>query len=418
MSKRNAIIIIAAILLIIIGALFFYFRSANTGSGTKPSTTSSANPFGAAPTDKTSSGTNGNGSTSGSGTNQSGTAANKNNAKLVQLYADPISGSIFVSTTSQDLLEFVDRGNGNVYKYLPQSQSVQPIRLTDTTIPKIEEAVWSATGNALVYRYLDNDSDTIDSFSGAITSASTTGDLSEINGGFLSQDLAELVADPAGDKLFGLLEKSDGSGSDGILSNFDGSGAKEIFTSPASFWNISWPASSIIAFNTKPTYKDYGYLYFFNPQTDSFQRILGDIAGLSTLTNSDGSFVAYSQSTESSFDLGIYNVKNKSDIGVNIATLADKCVWSIENKDVLYCAVPQSIPTDNYPDAWYQGIESFSDNIWMIHADTGVTTEIYQVGVNETASIDAEDLAISPDDKYLAFENKDDLSLWLLATGQ
>lgn len=416
MSRRNSIIVIAAVaILIIVGLLLFYFRSANTGTGNQSTTTQSAvNPFGNAPANSTISPFG----TSNSKTNQTNTS-NKNLAKLIELYANPVSGSMFFANkNNQDVLQFVDRATGNVYQYLSQSESGEPRRLTDTTIPKIEDVVWSSAGNSLVYRYLDNDTDTIDSFAGAITSSSTSGIIGQINGVFLSPNISEIVSNPKGDKIFGLLERSDGSGSYGVMSNFDNTSKKQSFDSPVSFWNISWPANSTITFTTKPTYKDYGYLYFFNTQTDSFERILGDLAGLSTLTNSDASLVAYSASQNNSFNLGVYGVKNKTSENITLSTLTDKCVWSIQNNTVLYCAVPQTINPDSYPDAWYQGTESFSDNIWKIDTKTGATTQIYQTGVNENANIDAMNLVISPDDKYLAFTNKNDLSLWILALQQ
>jgi len=401
------------LLLIIGGLFFFYSRSGNTGTGNQASSTQSAvNPFGSNATNKTTTGTTG----GNTGNNTQTNTTNGNTAKLTQLYANPTSGSVFfASKSNQDVLEFVDRANGNVYQYLPQSQSGQPTRLTDTTIPKIEEVKWSPTGNNLVYRYLDNNNtDTIDSFSGTITGTSTGGNLRQIAGTFLSVDLAQMAVSPKGDKIFGLWKKNDGSGSFGVLSNLDGTNKKQIFNSSASSWNISWPTNTLVTFTTRPTYKDYGYLFFFNTQTYSFERILGDIAGLSTLTNSDGSLIAYSRSQDKAFSLNIYDTKNKTDESIPLATLADKCVWSTKNTNILYCAVPQSIPSDTYPDAWYQGTEFFQDNIWMIDANSGVTTQLYQIGVNESASIDAMNLTISPDDKYLSFSNKNDLSLWIL----
>ncbi len=416
MSRRNSVIIIVSVLIVIIAVLIFFFsRSSNTGIGNQASSTQSAvNPFGNEPGNKTSGNTSNPFGTSSSQANQTN-AANTNLAKLIQLYANPTSGSMFFTDkNNQDVLQFVERATGNVYRYISESRSGTPARLTDTTIPKIEEVVWSPAGNGLVYRYLNNDTDMISSFSGMISS-STNGNLAQITGIFLTPNLTEIVSNPKGDKIFGVMKKSDGSGTYGILSNLDGTNRKQLFDSPVSFWNISWPTNTIITFATKPTYKDYGYLYFFNTQTYSFDRILGDLSGLSTLTNDDAGLVAYSESQNNAFNLGVYDVKNKTDKNINIATLADKCVWSTNDGSVLYCAVPQTIPTDSYPDAWYQGIESFSDNIWKIDTKTGATTQIYQTGVNENTNIDAINLIISPDDKYLAFQNKNDLSEWILA---
>src|SRR5205814_2488628 len=110
-----------------------------------------------------------------------------------------------------------------------------------------------------------------------------------------------------------------------------------------SFWNISWPKENIITFTTKPSSVDLGYLFFFNTDTGAMDRVLGDVSGMSTLTNNDASLVAYSKSEGVSISLMIYDVKNKINKDLKILTLSDKCVWSAKNVDTLYCAIPQSI---------------------------------------------------------------------------
>ncbi|MBU6370741.1 MAG: hypothetical protein KGH93_00950 [Patescibacteria group bacterium] len=410
MSRRTAIIAIIAVAILIIGGLYLWYSGSSGNKQASATATSTANPFGAAP-----------GNAAGTGANNAGiSGGNAGTAKgrLVELSANPTSGSVFFATSSnQDVLEYVDRATGNVYQYVAQTRTGQPVRLTNTTIPKIQQTVWSAAGQSAIYRYL-NDAGEIVSFSGTMQFASSSGGLGSIGGVFLVRNLVSLAADPAGKQVFGILEKDDGSGSYGIVSNFDGTKRKEIVASPVSFWNVAWPAENTITMTTKPASEEYGYLYFLNPQTSAFTRILGGIAGLSTRVNSDASKVAYSASANGSVELSIYTVANGTMQDTGLATLADKCVWSAKSKNILYCAVPQIIASDSYPDAWYQGTESFSDNIWTIDTDTGATTELYQIGKNENASIDAMNLVVSPDGNYLAFQNKNDLSEWVLDINQ
>jgi len=180
-----------------------------------------------------------------------------------------------------------------------------------------------------------------------------------------------------------------------------------------SYWNISWPKENIITFTTKPNYTDPGLLYFFNTQTYSMNRVLGNIVGLSTLVNKDANLVAYSYNINNSFYLDIYDVISKISKNIKFKTLADKCVWGNNNTKILYCAIPKTITPDNYPDTWYQGLESFSDDIWKIDTETGGVS--YLAGSDESGvDMDMFDLKISLDDKYIAFSNKKDLSLWLL----
>ncbi len=412
MSKKNSIIIIIiVILLLFVGLIFLLFSSNSNNTSTGVSTQTSTSPFGNNSSNKIS-------TTTIKNVNGQSASTTKNLADLIQLYRNPTSGSVFfVNKKGQDALRFVDRAVGNIYEYIPETQTGEVTRITNTTIPKIQEAVWSNSGSNLIYRFLENDTDNINNFSSLIkmSSSSISSSLQgEITGQFLQSNIKQIVINPKGDKIFGLLDKSDKSGSYGFIANIDGSNSKMIFDSQLLYWNISWPKENIITFTTKPNYTDGGLLYFFNPQTYSMDKILGGVVGLSTLTNKDGSLLAYSHSLSNSFLLNIYDVTNRISSDLSVSTLADKCVWGNANNKTLYCAIPQDIPSDNYPDAWYQGLESFSDNIWKIDVQTGNVTEIYQIGSNESASIDAFNLTISNNDKYLVFTNKNDLSLWML----
>ncbi|MFH1455303.1 MAG: hypothetical protein ABIF22_03225 [bacterium] len=415
MSRKNSILIVFAIILLIIGGLlFFYFSSNNASKNTTNTTQTTTNPFGNTSVNKPVD-TN----TQTGGNNQTFDTV-KNLSKLIQLYRNPTSGSIFlVNKSNQNILRFIDRAVGNVYEYMLENQTGEVQRITNTTIPKIQETVWSSSGSDLVLRYLDNDTDNISSFSAKIKNGSSSVDsLQELTGTFLSPNVKQLVINPAGNKMFGLVDKSDKSGTYGFTTNLDGSNKKIIFDSPISYWNISWPKENAIALTTKPSYRDVGLLYFFNTQTYSMDRILGDITGISTVVNKEASLVAYSYSMDNSFSLDVYDTINKISKNLKIKTLADKCVWGNNNTKILYCAIPQTIIGGDYPDVWYKGLQSFSDNIWKIDTDTGNMTELYKIGSDENANIDAIDLKISLDDQYLAFSNKTDLSLWLLQLGE
>jgi len=411
MSRKNSILIILVSVFIIIGGLlFFYFSSNNTANNTTNTTQTNTNPFGNTSVNNVS-----NTNTQTSNTTQT-TNPTKNLAKLIQLYKNPTSGLVFLTNkNNQDVLRFIDRAVGNAYEYVPETQTGEVKRITNTTIPKIQETIWSNSGNNLVLRYLDGDTDNISSFSAKINTSSSSADsIQEMTGVFLPSNLKQLAINPKGDKIFGLVDKSDKSGTYGFTTNLDGSGKKVIFDSPISYWNISWPKENIITFTTKPNYRDVGLLYFFNTQTYSMDRIIGNVTGMSTLTNKDAGLVAYSYSINNAFYLDVYDVTNKISKNLNVTTLADKCVWGNNNTKILYCAIPKTITLNNYPDAWYQGIASFSDNVWKIDTNTGTMTEIYQIGSNESVDIDAFDLKISLDDKYITLSNKTDLSLWLL----
>ncbi len=415
MSNRNSIIVLGLIVILIIGGLFWYFNTGTSTPNTTPitQTDNTALPFGNTPQNKPSN-TGGTGATSTTVGTSTQVIPAKITAKLFQVYKNPTSGSVFfVNKSGQEALRFVDRGNGNVYEYVPASNSGESVRITNTTVPKIQEALWSAAGSAVLFRYLDGDTDHIATFDAKIV-ATSTGSLGMITGTFLASDILQAAANPKGDKLFSFFEKKGGAGSYGVLSNFDGSGKKQVFDSPVALWNVSWPKENILAFTTKPTYKDDGFLFFFNPTTSSFDKILGGLPGLSALANQATDRIAYSMTNNGSFYLDIYDVKNKATKDIRISTLADKCAWDPTDSTVLYCAIPQTIPNANYPDSWYDGTVSFSDSLWRINTDADEAERVYQTSESD-GRIDAMNLAISPSGQYVSFINKNDLSFWLLS---
>ena len=414
MSKNTSILIILGSVLLIVGGLVFFFvTSNNSGNITPGTTTATSNPFG---------GDSGN-RTFGTSTRTSD-FVNKNTGsikkgQLVELYRNPTSGSVFATNKkNENVLKFIDRAVGNIYEYIPGTDNVEVVRITNTTIPKIQESVWSNTGENLILRYLDGETDDIVSFSSKIKiDASSTDQVGEITGSFLPiKNIKQVAINPKGDRLFGLVEKSDRSGTFGFTANLDGSNKKTVLDSSITYWNVSWPKENVITLTTRPNHSDSGLLFFLNPQTSAIDRVLGNIIGMSTLTNKDASLVAYSYNAKNYINLNIYDTINKIDKTVSIQTLADKCVWGNNNSKILYCAIPKMVSFNNYPDVWYQGLISFTDNFWKIDTEKGTTELLYETGKNETSEIDAFDLKISLDDQYLAFSNKNDLSLWLLKT--
>ncbi len=413
MSKRNLIIAIitgGTLLIIIVLVVIFSGSNNDNGNGTTGSTTS---PFGNSSGNKSVKlGTN-----TGTSGGQINTDSNVQNISyLKQIYTNPTSGSVFFTNKDKiDILRFIDRATGNTYEYIPEASTSVPIRITNTTIPKIEEAIWSPKGDTVVLRYLNNDSDDISTFSGKLKLISSTSSTpGEITGTFLASNINQLAIDPLGSKVFEFFEKKDGSGSYGITALFDGTSKKQIFDSPISLFNISWPKENIITFTTKSSSQYGGFMFFFNTDSKTMTKTLSDINGLGTLTNSDASLVAYSSSEKNSFILDIYDVKNKVSKNLTIPTLVDKCVWGIKDNKILYCAVPNTINPDAYPDSWYQGLESFSDDIWEIDTRNNITTILYQIGLHENANIDTINPKISIDDSYMEFSNKNDLSVWIL----
>ena len=95
-----------------------------------------------------------------------------------------------------------------------------------------------------------------------------------------------------------------------------------------------------------------------------------------------------------------------------VATIADKCVWTADDATI-YCGIPTNPPSGfNYPDDWYQGAVSFSDQIWKIDVTGRYAQFVLDFSKELKTPLDAEALSIDPSETTLVFVNKNDGSLW------
>ncbi len=153
----------------------------------------------------------------------------------------------------------------------------------------------------------------------------------------------------------------------GTTLNFSDNKKVQLFESPFSEWLSGWPTTSLITMTTKPSGSVPGYMYTIDPAKKNLIQVFGGINGLTTLTSPSGKLVLYGNSA---LTLSIYHTDTKTSDVLGIKTLPEKCVWN-KTGDTIYCAVPKSINSGLYPDAWYQGEVSFNDQIWKIDVKTG-----------------------------------------------
>jgi hypothetical protein len=152
-------------------------------------------------------------------------------------------------------------------------------------------------------------------------------------------------------------------------------------------------------------------MYAVDPNKKDFNKVIGNINGLTTLTSPDGQLILYSSNN---LFLNTYNTKTGESVAVGLRTLPEKCVWN-KTSDVVYCAVPKYISPGNYPDSWYMGEVSFSDEIWRINTQNGSTILISDISsISGAEGIDGINLTLDDAENYLFFMNKKDSYLWKL----
>ncbi len=308
-------------------------------------------------------------------------------------------------------LRYVDRATGNIYQTF--TDKIEERRFSTIIIPKIYEAYFGAKAESVVMRYLKEDGRTIQTFIGNLPKeylgADATPD-NEIKGSFLPEGIKDLSLSPDSLSIFYLFNIGDNMA--GTTLNLLNNKKAQVFDSSFTEWLSFWPNSKMITLTTKPSSGIPGYMYGANPiNNNNLSKVLGGINGLTTLTSPNGKLVLYG---DDNLSLNVYRTDTKISEPLGVKTLPEKCVWS-KAGEAVYCAVPKIINFGLYPDAWYQGEISFSDQFWKIDMKTGNATIILdpatEAGGGETDGIK---LALDNDENYLFFVNKKDSFLWEL----
>ena len=328
---------------------------------------------------------------------------------LRQITSSPVAG-VIVFKNNEDtnreteyVIRYMEKITGHIYETTTDSQTLN--RISNTTIPQVRDALW-LDKDSLIVRYLDDD--IIKTFLAEL-SMDDSGE-QKLEGVLLQDNIKEIIQ--LEDKLFYLLEG--GSGSLGIISDLNGENKKSVFESVLTEWLINAIDNTNISFSTKPASNVHGFLFFFNTKTNSFEKVLGNELGLSTLSNkvSDILYLA-----NNSFGPGMHILNDKSGATTQLPLISfpEKCVWSNDNIHI-YCGVPVQKLQNNSLDEWYKGKISFFDDVWKINTETNTAEFIISPRKIGSADIDIIKISLTEtgSGEYLSFINKKDFSLWNL----
>jgi hypothetical protein len=403
-------ITVVTILILLTGAVtywYFFLRPTTQNPGTPTSPTTGFTPFGSNPA--------GNNQSNGIGNTGTGTTTPLQVVipALRLLSAAPVGGYAASTTASTTVVRWIDRGRGNILQANEDSLDIQT--LSNTLLPKMYGSVWGKGINSLIGSILGDDDMTISTLYAALLpqSTSTAKTPYTLSGKNLPAGIVSYAASPKKDQVF-LFAIQDGQGI-GYVAPFNGGTATQIFNTPITQVNVDWPETSTIAITTKGSAAYNGFLYFVNPKTGVWKKILGPLPGLSANVSNDAKYAIISASgNANNVVTSIYNIAKSTGTDAIIRTLADKCVWGNFYKDLVYCAVPFQPVSGTYPDDWYKGTLSTVDKIWQVNAATSEIHLISTVFDQAKRSIDAFNLGLDDKDNYLFFMNKLDLSLWSL----
>lgn len=324
--------------------------------------------------------------------------------KLVRIDAGPIvPGEVLVnvpasaSSTPDTRVFYIQRQSGNVFSYLVGARTLT--RTSNRTVPGIQEAKWLPDASLAFVRYLSGeDFSTINTY--ALPSS--------VGGGFfLSQNLADIAVSSTSI----LMLASGANESVATVGRPDGSRATQAFSSSLSMLRVDFAGKNQYLAFTKPSGTLPGYAYLVDAK-GNFSRIAGPLNGLVAKPSPSGKWVLVSYVSGPALKMQLVHTTTREAITLPVATIADKCVWTQDERSI-YCGVPTS-PTSNatYPDDWYQGAVHFSDRIWKINVEGRYAEFVLDFEKEANTELDATALATDSAGRALVFVNKNDGSLW------
>jgi len=323
---------------------------------------------------------------------------------LRQLTTEPVAGAVIFSRGGETVVRWAERGTGHFFEESVTANS--PTRISNQTIPEIGDVIWRPDGNGVIVRYEKNSAGTsyIESFYAPVNASAKEGDT--LRASFLPRNIKTIAFSPTGNTIFYLSENS--AGSTATLAAPDGTKKSSLIELPIKDLSVNWPVNDSVFLTTRAAAGIGGVVFSLGSQNGLFDAV-GQGFGLTTIANRTGSLILKSKNGA----LSVARRSEGTETSVGLTTIADKCVWGKKDKTEAYCAVPQSSSQEDLLDNWYQGTITTRDSLWSINGED-VETNLLTSFNDARENIDAFNLDISADDKYIIFQNKDDLTLWLL----
>lgn len=325
----------------------------------------------------------------------------------------PITKTIIVPSTTPGgkpttqiitdyFIRYVARQSGFVFEI---KNDLAPLQISNIFIPAIYEALFIDNNTTAILRFLRDDGHTIGSYSVPIPPENPDGTRTQKEGVFLSDNITNLAISPDSKELARLTVEQ----TQGVIttSTSQDKSRKEIIRHPLKEWIVSWPQNNSFFLQTKSAGIVDGFLYKVDKTEKRLRRVLGNVKGLTTTVSPSGTYVLYSESTTNGFMTKILNTKTGTVKNTNLSILPEKCVW-LKNEDLI-CAGNTAVAPGVYPDSWYAGLTTFSDQLFRIYTSVNTFDVIYR---NDELPFDMTHLQIDESRNILFFIDKPTGFLW------
>lgn len=333
-------------------------------------------------------------------------------SNLFRVYDSPVAGAVAFSKGDSTVARFVDRATGHIYDtVLPKGEaaaSLEKVKITNNTLPKIYEALFKPDGSAVLLRFLRED-DSPENMILTLTPParnSTSTSIYAVSALNLRGDISS--ASVGGNNLY-FTDKSSGA----IVSTaFGENSLKTILNSPYKDWRVLGAGNNAFL-QTKASSGSLGYAYRVG-SNGSLTKILNALTGLLISPSQNGSWVFYSYNEGGAVRAAGKNLTSGKITEISPATLADKCAFSAKSQGIIYCGVPNAENHFNEPNSWYQGRSSFADRLWRFDLNQEVAQVLSEPETSYGQALDIYKPSLSAAEDYFIFINKRDLTLWAL----
>jgi|GEM_PF-6445746 len=321
-------------------------------------------------------------------------------SRLFQIHDMPIVSAVAFMRQNIPFARFMEQGSGNVFEY--NFDTKQKVRISNTSIPEIGEARWSANGTTIAFRYEQDNS--IRTAIGLLASSTEEGAFGKIT--FLPEAIRSVAVSPDGEGVFYIAKGS--TGSSGVVVKKDGTSPRILFTSPLTQWSVSWPSNAFVIISSpsgdnggvsyKVALKDGGKTILSMNQA-VFNEFIGDtkgqLLGVNPATNK----------------VSLFDQRNSSFSGLETTTWPSKCTFVEGATSTILCAA-LPVGVSNYQDDWGRGEYSSDDLLISTNFIRGYKQFLVPQDDLGDKKFDIEKISIVPKGNYLVFKNKTNGMLW------
>ena len=305
-------------------------------------------------------------------------------------------------------LFFVEKSSGNIYKRDFSTNKI--IRVTNTTIPAVQDATFLRNGSSVVIETYNKNTLKTEVFVADVPQTISLDSPTSLGSPVLLQD-----------GIFSFAPSYDGSALYYLVPNQKGSTLYRYTKEKGSVFIESLPLKDItLSVTNKDIYvvsKPSAYVPGFVFKTAPFVVIYGGKTGFSLNPAPTNSVSLVSMWSNTGLFSYVHGLNNGKDQPLKDSFLAEKCSWS-QTSSFLFCGGDQDVFIGGgaLPESWYKGDVSFRDTLYVIRSSNGSFTSDNLLSISDEGKEDIDLIkpVFNNTSSFFGFINKKDGALWLL----